>query len=60
MDEDGEEEQRSVSHVRATMGEVAFTATWEAGRALPLEQAITEAHDGDRNVRHERTRGMAY
>jgi hypothetical protein len=49
-DEDGEEEQRAVSRLRATMGEAAFIIAWEAGRALPLEQAITEAHDGGRNV----------
>jgi predicted ATPase/transcriptional regulator with XRE-family HTH domain len=44
----GEEEQRAVSRLRAAMGEAAFAAAREAGRSLPLEQAIAEA------------RGMAY
>jgi predicted ATPase/DNA-binding CsgD family transcriptional regulator len=34
---------REVGVVRAALGEAAFAASWAAGRALPLEQAIAEA-----------------
>jgi hypothetical protein len=34
---------RIVPIVRAQLGESAFAAAWAAGRALPLEQAITYA-----------------
>lgn len=33
----------AVAIVRAALGSAAFTAAWEAGRALPLEHAIGEA-----------------
>jgi len=36
---------RILAEVRAQLGEDAFAAAWEAGRALPLEQAIEEALD---------------
>ena len=29
--------------MREALGEEAFTTAWEAGRALPLQEAITEA-----------------
>jgi hypothetical protein len=32
-----------VAAVRQTFGEEAFAAAWEAGRNLPIEQAVTEA-----------------
>jgi DNA-binding CsgD family transcriptional regulator len=35
--------ERHRAAVRARLGEVAFAAAWEAGRALPLEQALAEA-----------------
>ena len=35
--------RRHVDALRATLGADAFAATWAAGRALPLEQAIEEA-----------------
>ncbi|MFL5803167.1 MAG: tetratricopeptide repeat protein [Roseiflexaceae bacterium] len=35
--------ERDVAAVRAQLDEATFAATWAAGRALPLEQAITEA-----------------
>jgi predicted ATPase/DNA-binding CsgD family transcriptional regulator len=34
---------RDVAAVRAALGEDAFSAAWEAGAVLPLEQAIAEA-----------------
>ncbi|HET7055050.1 MAG TPA: LuxR C-terminal-related transcriptional regulator, partial [Thermomicrobiales bacterium] len=34
---------RHVDALRSTLGTEAFAATWAAGRALPLEQAIEEA-----------------
>jgi DNA-binding CsgD family transcriptional regulator len=34
---------RSLAAVRAQLGEAAFTTAWEAGRALPPEQAVAEA-----------------
>jgi hypothetical protein len=39
---------RDVSAVRTALGPDAFAAAWAAGRALPLEQAITEALVGCR------------
>jgi tetratricopeptide (TPR) repeat protein len=35
--------ERCVSRARADLGAAAFDAAWQAGRALPLAQAITEA-----------------
>jgi hypothetical protein len=35
--------QRNVAAMRAVLGEAAFAAAWDAGRALTLEQAIAEA-----------------
>jgi predicted ATPase/transcriptional regulator with XRE-family HTH domain len=35
--------ESSVASVRAALGDAAFTAAREAGRALPLESAVTEA-----------------
>jgi hypothetical protein len=35
-----EEYQRTVDGARAALGEAAFAAAWEAGRALSLEEAI--------------------
>jgi hypothetical protein len=35
--------ERSVARVQADLGAEAFAAAWAAGRALPLEQAISEA-----------------
>ncbi|HET9221890.1 MAG TPA: tetratricopeptide repeat protein, partial [Roseiflexaceae bacterium] len=37
---------RAVAAARAQLGEDAFAAAWEAGRALPLEQAIEVALGG--------------
>jgi predicted ATPase/class 3 adenylate cyclase len=37
--------QRAVATLATELGEVVFAAAWEAGRALPLEQAIEEALD---------------
>jgi hypothetical protein len=37
---------RAVAAARAQLGEDGFAAAWEAGRALPLEQAIEEALGG--------------
>jgi non-specific serine/threonine protein kinase len=40
----------AVDRARTQLGEEAFAATWEAGRALTLEQAIAyalEENDGD-------------
>jgi hypothetical protein len=34
---------RCTEALRWTLGEAAFAATWDAGRALPLEQALAEA-----------------
>jgi hypothetical protein len=34
---------RYVARAKADLGAAAFAAAWAAGRALPLEQAITEA-----------------
>jgi tetratricopeptide (TPR) repeat protein len=38
--------QRNVAAIRAVLGEAAFAAAWDAGRALTLEQAIAEAFPG--------------
>jgi DNA-binding CsgD family transcriptional regulator len=35
--------QHAVAMTRATLGETAFDAAWEAGHALPLSEAIAEA-----------------
>ena len=35
--------ERVIAETRAQLGEVAFTAAWEAGHALSLEQAIAYA-----------------
>ena len=35
--------ERALAVARAQLGEAAFTAAWAAGRAMTLEQAITEA-----------------
>jgi predicted ATPase/class 3 adenylate cyclase len=35
--------QRAVAALATELGETVFTTAWEAGRALPLEQAIAEA-----------------
>jgi tetratricopeptide (TPR) repeat protein len=35
--------EQDVAEVRAALGESDFTAAWEAGRALPLEEAVAEA-----------------
>jgi hypothetical protein len=35
--------QRSVAAARTQLGEAAFAGAWEAGRALPLEEAIRVA-----------------
>ncbi len=35
----------SVAALRAVLGEAAFTAAWEAGRAMTIEQAIAHALD---------------
>ena len=35
--------QRTLAAVRAVLDPAAFEAAWAAGRALTLEQAITEA-----------------
>ena len=35
--------ERDVAAARAQLGEATFAAAWAAGRALPLEQAITDA-----------------
>jgi hypothetical protein len=48
-DEDGEEEQRTVTRIRAALDNAA--AAWEAGRALSIEQVIAEARDAGRNIR---------
>jgi hypothetical protein len=40
---DHAEYQRNVAFMRAAIDATAFTAAWEAGRALPLDQAIAEA-----------------
>jgi predicted ATPase/class 3 adenylate cyclase len=42
---DRAEFDRSAAAARATLGEEAFAAAWEAGRALTLEQAIAAALD---------------
>lgn len=34
-----------VATVRAALGESAFAAAWAKGRAMPMEQAISEALD---------------
>jgi predicted ATPase/DNA-binding SARP family transcriptional activator len=38
---------RTIARVRAAVGETAFTAAWEQGRATPLQQAITCASQED-------------
>jgi predicted ATPase/class 3 adenylate cyclase len=38
-----EEDQQSYAAIRDAIGEAAFTASWAAGKALPLEAAVTEA-----------------
>jgi len=43
---DWAESDRNVAAARAKLGEEAFAAAWEAGRAMTLEQAIAEALDG--------------
>jgi predicted ATPase/DNA-binding SARP family transcriptional activator len=35
--------ERTVTAVRAALGDVAFAQVWAAGEALPLEQAVAEA-----------------
>jgi len=35
--------ERDIAPARARLSEAAFAAAWAAGRALPLDQAITEA-----------------
>src|SRR5262249_45749097 len=35
--------ERSVSAIRAHLGEAAFAAAWEAGRAMPFDLVIAEA-----------------
>jgi tetratricopeptide (TPR) repeat protein len=35
--------ERWVATTRKALGELAFAATWEAGKALPIDQAIAEA-----------------
>jgi predicted ATPase len=40
--------QRNVAAMRAVLGEAAFAAAWDAGRALTLEQAIAEAFPGQK------------
>jgi tetratricopeptide (TPR) repeat protein len=35
--------ERGVERVRGSLGEDAFAAAWEAGRALPTEEAVAEA-----------------
>jgi hypothetical protein len=35
--------QRNAAALRAVLGQEAFAAAWDAGRALTLEQAIAEA-----------------
>jgi len=38
---------RSVDRVREQLGEAAFAAAWDEGRALPLDQAIAYALGDD-------------
>jgi predicted ATPase len=40
---EGAEHGRGVAAARSALGAEAFAVAWEAGRALPLEQAVTEA-----------------
>ena len=35
--------EEDITRMREALGEEAFTATWEAGRTLPLQEAIAEA-----------------
>jgi non-specific serine/threonine protein kinase len=39
--------ERDLTAVRARLGEAAFAATWESGRAMPLEHVIAVALDAD-------------
>jgi predicted ATPase/DNA-binding SARP family transcriptional activator len=46
-----EEYERTTRRARAILGEAAFAAAWEQGRATPLEQAIEDAlEDGPRDA----------
>ncbi|HEV2582397.1 MAG TPA: tetratricopeptide repeat protein [Ktedonobacteraceae bacterium] len=40
---DLERYQQAVTHIRAMLGEEAFGELWEAGRAMPLDQAVLYA-----------------
>jgi tetratricopeptide (TPR) repeat protein len=37
------EHEHAVASAKASLGDEAFTTAWDAGQALPLEQAIAEA-----------------
>src|SRR5215218_7435867 len=39
------EHERAVAQLHAELGEPAFAEAWAAGRAMPVEQAITQAAD---------------
>ncbi len=42
--------ERVLDSVRRTLGDIEFTATWEEGRALSLEEAIVAARDAPQPV----------
>jgi hypothetical protein len=44
---------RAIADTRAQLGDAAFAAAWDAGRALPLGQAVNEAlESGDEGRSH--------
>ena len=48
---------RSVTAVRAALGDVAFAAAWAEGRAMTLEQAIEYALGGTKSLEYRLTKG---
>ena len=40
---DKQRQDRAIAEARTALGEVAFAAAWEAGRALTWEQAVEYA-----------------
>jgi hypothetical protein len=45
--------ERAIAETQAQMGDAAFAAAWDAGRALPLEEAVNEAlESGDEGRSH--------